>query len=140
MPVARPYPSSGLTRAVAAHLNPRRTIGTRVEVTGPSYLEVTVQAQVRAHAGASKTQVRQAVVDALNAFLDPLRGGPDKTGWPFGRDVYRSEILQTIDGTEDVDRVESLTLFADGCGPLCGNICLRPVWLVTPGAHRIEVV
>jgi predicted phage baseplate assembly protein len=140
MPVARPYPSAGLMRAVATHLNPLRTIGTRVEVTGPSYLEVSIQARVQAFSGASKTQVRQAVIDALNTFLDPLRGGPDQSGWPFGRDVYRSEILQTIDRTSGVDHVESLALFADGCGPLCGNICLRPVWLVTPGSHQIEVV
>ena len=140
MPVARPYPSPGLIRAVTDYLNPKRTIGTRVAVTGPSYLEVKVQARVRVYPGASKTQVRQAVLTALNAFLDALTGGPDGNGWPFGRDVYRSEVMQTINGTPDVDRVETLALFADGCGPYCGNICLRPEWLVTPGAHEIEVV
>jgi predicted phage baseplate assembly protein len=140
MPVARPFPSPGLIQAVATHLHPRRTIGTRVEVIGPSYLEVKVQARVRMYPGASKTQVLQAVIASLNAFLDPLSGGPDGTGWPFGRDIYRSEILQTIDRTSGVDRVESMSLFADGCGPNCGNICLRPEWLVTPGAHQIEVL
>jgi hypothetical protein len=140
MPVSRPYPSLGLRRAVLEYLSPRRIIGTRIEVTGPQYLEVAVQAQVTAHPGASKTMVRQAVVDALNAFLDPLIGGPDRTGWPFGRNVYRSEVLQAIAQVAGVDRVESLALFADGCGPLCGNVCLRPVWLVTPGPHQIEVL
>jgi hypothetical protein len=76
--------------------------------------------------GASKTQAQQAVIDALNAFLDPLTGGPDGTGWPFGRDVYRSEVMRAIARTPDVDRVESMALYADGCCPNCGNICLRP--------------
>ena len=88
---------------------------------------------------ASKTQLRQAILDALNAFLDPLTGGPDGTGWPLGRDVYRTEIMQAIDRTPGVDHVESLALLADGCGPMCGNLCLKPWWLVTPGAHQIEV-
>jgi hypothetical protein len=48
--------------------------------------------------------------------------------------------MRTMAEVTNVDRVETLALFADGCGPLCGNICLRPVWLVTPGAHRIAVV
>jgi hypothetical protein len=108
-------------------------------VTGPNYLQVTVQATVGAFPTANKTQLPQAIVAALNAFLDPLTGGPDKTGWPFGRDVYRTEIMSAIAGVPGVDRVESLGLLADGCGPMCGNLCLKPSWLVTPGAHQIVV-
>jgi predicted phage baseplate assembly protein len=140
MPGPKPSPSSGLKQAVAAYLNPRRIIGTRIEIADPQYVEVTVQATVRTFAGASKTALQQAVVDALNEFFDPLAGGPDQDGWPFGRDVYWAEVMETIARLPNVDRVESLALFADGCGPLCGNICLRPTWLVTPGAHQIGVL
>jgi predicted phage baseplate assembly protein len=140
LPQPRPSPSSGLLSAVAAYLEPRRIVGTRIAIAAPDYLEVTVQARVRAFSTAGKAQVRQAIVDALNRFLDPLRGGPDYGGWPFGRDVYRTEIMQVIDQTPGVDYVETMALLADGCGPMCGNLCLKPSWLVTPGAHRIEVV
>ena len=139
LPAAEPVPSAGLKSAVAAYLEARRIVGTRVEVTGPDYLEVTVQATVGAFPTAGKAQLQQAIVAELNAFLDPLTGGPDKTGWPFGRDIYRTEIMQTIAQVPGVDRVESLSLLANGCGPMCGNLCLKPSWLVTPGAHRIEV-
>ena len=139
LPAGQPVPSAGLRSAVAAYLEARRIVGTRVEVTGPDYLEVTVQATVGAFPTANKTQLQQAIVAALNAFLDPLTGGPDKTGWPFGRDVYRTEIMSAIAQVPGVDRVESLGLLADGCGPMCGNLCLKPSWLVTPGSHRILV-
>jgi predicted phage baseplate assembly protein len=140
MPVARPTPSPGLRRMVAAYLHHRRILGTRVEVVGPTYLEVIVRARVRAYPGVSKSSLQQQVVAALNDFLDPLRGGPERTGWPFGRDVYRTEILQVIDEVSGVDHVLALELITDGCEPQCGNVCLAPTWLVAAGQHDIEVV
>ena len=140
MPVARPQPSPGLRALVRSYLNRRRIIGTRVEVTGPSYLEVAVRATVKALTGVSVTTLQRRITDALNLFLHPLRGGPDSTGWPFGRDVYRSEILQVIDEIPGVDHVVSLDLVAEGCEAQCGNVCVGPTWLVVAGNHEITVV
>ena len=140
MPVARPTPSPGLRRAVARYLNRRRVIGTRVEVVSPTYLEVTVRAEVKALAGVSKANLAEKIVEALNRFFDPLAGGPDGTGWPFGRDVYRSEVMQVIDEVAGVDHVASLDLIAEGCDPQCGNVCLAPTWLVAVGSHEIKIV
>ncbi|HZE70855.1 MAG TPA: putative baseplate assembly protein [Pyrinomonadaceae bacterium] len=140
MAVAKPVPSRGLRRVVAAYLNPRRVIGTRVEVVGPTYLDVTVRAEVKAVSNVSRTAVRQRIVEALNDFFNPLTGGPEKNGWPFGRDVYRSEVMQVIDEVLGVDHVLELQLIAEGCEPECGNICLAPTWLVAAGDHVIEVI
>jgi hypothetical protein len=140
MPGARPSPSFGLRRAVAAYLRRRRVIGARVEVVAPTYLEVAARARVSALAGVNKINLRERIVAALNEFLDPLRGGPERSGWPFGRDVFRSEILQVIDEVAGVDYVIALALVAAGCEPECGNVCLAPTWLVAAGQHEIEVV
>lgn len=140
MPVQRPVPSRSLLRSVASYLDRRRVIGTRVEVVGPTYLEVTVSARVQGVKNASKTNLRMRIVKALDDFFNPLTGGPEQTGWPFGRDVYRSEVLQVIDEVMGVDHVIELDLSAEGCGPQCGNICLAAGWLVSAGEHVIEVV
>jgi len=142
VPVARPAPSRAMLRAVAAYLARRRIIGTRVEVVGPTYREVAIRAQIQALPGTRKTALQQRVLDALNGVLNALTGGPEGTGWSFGRDVYRAEILQVIDSVPGVDYVASLALIADGCecDPQCGNICLAPTWLVAPGQHEIEVL
>ncbi len=142
MPVAQPTPSPALLSSVRAYLNRRRIIGSRIEVVGPTYLEVAVRAQVQALTGTSKTTLPQKITDALNAFLHPLTGGPEGAGWPFGRDVYRAEILQVIDRVPGVDYVASLALLVDGCecSPQCSNVCLSPTWLVAAGAHEIEVL
>jgi predicted phage baseplate assembly protein len=140
LPGPRPTPSPGLRRAVAAYLNRRRIIGTRVEVVGPTYLQVAVRARVRAHAGVNKANLLQKIIATLNNFLHPLLGGPDRSGWPFGRDIYRTEILQVIDEVPGVDHVLALELLPEGCEPQCGNVCLSPTSLVTAGQHEIEVV
>jgi hypothetical protein len=140
MPGGRPTPSPGLLRTVAARLERRRVLGTRVMVIGPRYLEVSVKARVRALEGVSRPGLSARVRDALDRFFHPLAGGPDATGWPFGRDVFRSEVLQVIDETEGVDHVLSLELLAEGCPPTCGNLCLPATWLPAAGPHDIEVV
>lgn len=139
LPQGQPIPTPGLLRAVSAYLRPRRVIGTRVEVVGATYLDVTVQASVQSDTGTNKNNLQQAIIAAINTFLDPLIGGPDGTGWPFGRDVYRSEIMKVIDAVPGVDYIASLSLLADCGQPQCGNVCLGPTWLVAAGAHQITV-
>ena len=139
LPLGRPVPSSGLLAEVSAYLNRRRVIGTRIEVIGPDYLEIAVTANVKAVTGQNKAQVRTAILAALQNFLDPLVGGPDGTGWPLGRAVYVSEILDTIAQVHGVDHVVSLALNAADCGTQCGDICLNPIALTVPGAHQIQV-
>jgi predicted phage baseplate assembly protein len=139
LPLTRPVPSSGFIGQIAARLEARRTIGTRVIVAGPRYLQVAVDAKVQALDGIDKTKLAGQVAQALDAFFDPVTGGPDHTGWPLGRDVYRAEVMQVIDQTPGVDHVLTLELIAQGCAPNCGNVCLRPTWLVASGPHNIEV-
>ena len=140
LPLDRPTPSTGLRRKLAQYLTPRRVIGTRVEVIGPAYVEVIVQAQVQALRNVNKTDLTRRIVIELNRFFDPLTGGPNGTGWPFGRDVFRSEVLQRIDETTGVDNVLAMALIAGCGGPQCGNLCLRPNELVAAGGHQIAVV
>jgi predicted phage baseplate assembly protein len=139
LPARRPSPGPGLVSAVARRLERRRTIGTRVVVIGPGYQDVAVVARVKGFDGVDAARLRRDVADALDAFLHPLRGGPERTGWPLGRDVFRAEIMQVIDETAGVDHVLSLELLAGGA-PTCGNVCLPPTWLVAAGAHLIEVL
>lgn len=140
MPAARPSPSRELKRAVSAYLHRRRVIGTRVEVVGPEYVELAVRASVKAGPGVSKSTLQEKISAALNRFFDPLGGGPDKTGWPFGRDVYRSEVMQVIEEVPGVDHVLSLELLTRCGRATCGNVCLGPTSLVGAEAHEIKVI
>ena len=140
LPLGRPSPSAGLRRAVHRWLDRRRVLCTRLVVVGPEYLTISVSARVRAELGADPARVRDDVDTALATFLDPLRGGPAARGWPFGRDVYRSEILHVVDRVRGVDHVLELSITADGREVACGNVCVPPTWLVASGTHRVEAV
>jgi predicted phage baseplate assembly protein len=137
--VTQPQPSAGLLRALKKYLNRRRMVTTMLDVVGPMYLAVSVSATVHLRRGAGPAEVNGRIEQALNTFLNPLRGGPDGRGWPFGRPVYRAEILQLIDGVPGVDHVSDLALFAEGGSPQCGNLTLCPTWLVAAASHDIRI-
>jgi predicted phage baseplate assembly protein len=139
LPLGRPAPSPGLRHAVAAYLDRRRMIGTRVEVTGPTYTEVSVHAQVLATRSASRADLASRLRAALDGFFDPLAGGPDGAGWPLGRDVYRLEAMRVLDEVPGVEHVLELELLTAG-GAQCGDVCIGQIGLVAAGPHQIEVV
>jgi predicted phage baseplate assembly protein len=139
LPLGRPTPSTGLLSAVSAYLNPRHVIGTSIVVTGPQYVEVAVNAEVKAFPGQSKVVIADTVAAALRDFLDPLSGGPEHGGWPLGRDVYISEVVEVIAAVPGVDRVLDIRLVVPGCEPQCGDLCLSPLALTVSGAHQIKV-
>lgn len=134
--VPRPEPSAGLLSAVKSYLGRRRIICTRIEVVGPRYLEVNVEARIRVEAWTSVERIRAALRQAVDAFLDPLTGGPGGTGWPFGRDVYRSEVLQVLRNVAGVEAIEELRLRAGSGEPGCGNVSVCRTSLVVSGRHQ----
>jgi len=139
-PVDRPVPSDGLLIRAWQFLNRRRLVATTLKVTGPIYTQIAVTASVVLRAGGNPASVTARVQTALGKFLDPLRGGPAGFGWPFGRSVFRSEILQLIQDIPGVDYVASLSMQSDPGGSQCGDIALCPAALTTSGPHTIEVL
>lgn len=139
LPIDRPKPSEGLRQRVQSYLDARRVVGTRMIVTGPSYRKVSVKAEIHVRPGYHPEWVKSAIESALRAFFHPLTGGQDGTGWPVGRSIYRSEVLQIIDEVPGIDYVHALELIdADGEAS-CGNLCLRPLELVAAQPMQIEV-
>ena len=98
LPSSRPVPSTALLDLLAGYLGRRKTLGTRLVVVGPTYIEIGVRAALQLFTGADPASVGAAATARLAGYLDPISGGPAGRGWPFGRDVYRSEILQLLDG------------------------------------------
>ena len=139
LPAARPTPTSALLAAVRRYLCPRRTLGTRLVVTGPHYVEVSVRTVLATLPRVNADRVRAAAEQALYRFLHPLTGGPKGRGWPFGRDVYQSEILRLLDLIDGVDHADEIDLVADGVDAGCGNVTVGPVSLVVSGTHQVVV-
>ncbi|MBT2416162.1 putative baseplate assembly protein [Streptomyces sp. ISL-12] len=138
-------PGDALLDRITRYLDERRLIGTRLAVGPPFYQGVTVVATLHAFRAADTDKVRRQAHDALYRHLDPLTGGADGKGWPFGRPVQAGEIfavLQRVPGVELVDEV-----ILHPADPLTGKrgdatdrIDLSAPSLVFSFDHRVRVI
>ncbi|MGJ5751985.1 putative phage baseplate assembly protein [Streptomyces puniciscabiei] len=111
-------PSDQVLAAITESLDERRLIGTRLVVEPPVYQGVTVVARLAA-APEDTDRVRDAALAALFRYLNPLHGGPDGTGWPFGRPVQYGEIFGLLQRATGSALVEEIRLFA--ADPITGR-------------------
>jgi hypothetical protein len=139
-PDAQPKPTPGFLCAVQRYIDRSRTITTEVHVIGPTYTLVSISARLHVQPGVNAQSLTQLAQAALTAFLNPLHGGPDKTGWPAGRGVYRTEILAMLNALPGVVFVDELTLQADqGPAISCDNLRICPHGFVASGQHHITI-
>ncbi|MFI8106564.1 putative baseplate assembly protein [Streptomyces sp. NPDC086023] len=100
-----------LLAKVSGQLDERRMLGTRLVVEPPYYQGVTVVAELLAVPGLPQARVRRDALAALYRYLNPLTGGPDGRGWPFGRAVHSGEVYAVLQQVPGVDAVEGVLLF-----------------------------
>jgi hypothetical protein len=127
-----PWQESALTEvidAVKTYLEPRRLLTTFLHLIGPQYVSVDIQATVAPLADVEETDLRPQVITALRDFLDPLHGGEDGDGWPFGRNVFVSELYQLLDQLSGVDYVTGVTVSSDDPARLIRNERLELIGL-----------
>ena len=113
---ARPYPSFTLRQEVQRYLATRApaAVAGHVAVIPPTYLPVGVQAVLSPIDASAAGDVIDRATVALEAFLHPLTGGPNGTGWPFGRDVFISDIAALLEDLDGVDYADTLMLLVNG--------------------------
>ena len=106
-------PETALLKKVRDALEPARLLTTVIHVVPPRFVELGIRLTITVPRGAEAQQIRGDVAAALRRFFSPSSGGPDRSGWPFGRNVYVSEIYQIAAGVAGVTSVsrsiESLT-------------------------------
>lgn len=98
---------ASLRETVAAYLEPRRLLTTRVHVVGPRVVPIHVRLTVRTERpmlDRLEGHVTSRALEALKQHFDPI-AGYDGNGWPFGRHVHVSEIYRLLDALPGVDFV-----------------------------------
>jgi predicted phage baseplate assembly protein len=133
-----PVPSPDLIAAVERSLDPLRPVTTELHVVAPAYVPVTVTATL--HTAAADPALPAAAQAALDAFFDPLTGGPDGTGWPFGRGILKTDLLDILAGLAGVLYVDGLSISAGNETARCDNVALCPTDLVASQTHHFTVV
>lgn len=138
-------PSEAALARITDHLDARRPVGARLLVEPPFYQGVTIVARLAARPRADGERLEREAVTALNRYFDPVSGGPDGEGWPFGRPVHAGEVYAVLQALRGTEIVEDVKLF--GADPITGKrgdplqrIDVDPQGLVFSYQHQVRVV
>lgn len=108
----KPQPSHRLLQEVAAYLDARRLINTRVVVRGPLYelIDIQIEAGVEPAYSSRLGEVRSGIHTFLKTFVHPIEGFEDGSGWPLGRTLHVSELYYLLEHTPGVDHVHKIRI------------------------------
>jgi predicted phage baseplate assembly protein len=96
---------------VQLYLDERRLLATRLEIASPEYIPVAVAVQVRAKKHSVHEQIAADVEKRLYQYINPICGGADGEGWPFGRSLSLPEVYAALQGIKKVDYIEDVSIF-----------------------------
>lgn len=137
-------PNDDVLRDIAEHLDTRRPVGARVVVEPPVYQGITIAARVQAKSRVKPAELQDEARAALFRYFNPLIGGPDRAGWPFGRPIQVGEVYAVIQALDGVEYVQDARLFA--ADPITGDrgeavdrIELGPNALAFSYEHQVRV-
>ncbi|MGY3036610.1 hypothetical protein ACVIIV_005780 [Bradyrhizobium sp. USDA 4354] len=139
----RPVPSFGLREKVQRYVERRAPAGLveshSIEVTGPMYLLVDVDAALAPRDPSQAGAVEEDARAALVAFLNPLHGGPEGQGWDLGRGVFLSDLAGALASVRGIDYVEELHLSVNGL-PVENEVPVPPDQIVAPGQIKLKLI
>lgn len=143
-PAPNPTPNQTTLQAVCQYIDARRLLTSELYVIGPVYRVVQVQVQIVVAAGSDLATVQNGVQTALTTFFDPLVGGTDGTGWPFGGTIYYSDVYRVILGVPGVQVIQNnqLLIYLDGqMQVFCRDVAINPGELLSndPNGHVVNV-
>lgn len=108
-------PSSPETREkLWEFLEERRLLTMRHHVVEPTYINIKIDAELFLRADARPEDALRQAVRALHSFFGRSDGAEAQTDWPFGRNVYISEIYAVLNQLPLVDYVQNVKLTAPG--------------------------
>jgi hypothetical protein len=134
---AKPQPGLELLSRVTDYLEAHSVPTAHVSVVGPLYVRVDVRAEIALLSLSGASAVEQAVQQELAAFLHPLTGGLDSTGWDFGRRPHRSDLYALLEAIAGVDHIRTLEIKEVEDQP---GVSASGRFLVFSGTHTISLL
>ncbi len=98
-----------LIKAVRNYLEPRRLIGTIINVKRAVYTPVNLKVTLVCESYAKPDLVGGLVKNAIAIYLDSVKGGPDGKGWPYERNLMVYELFYVIEKSEGVKYLKKIT-------------------------------
>ncbi len=92
-------------------LDERRLLTTNLDILQPQYYWITTKVRFRPGTFANPEAVENAITARLYQYLNPIIGGTDGKGWPFGRDLVQSDIISALQDIDGIDFIRSIELY-----------------------------
>jgi predicted phage baseplate assembly protein len=137
-------PAEETVEKIGRRLDECRLVGSRVLIEPPLYAGLTIVARLRARPRANPARLQEDALAALYSYFNPVIGGPEGTGWPFGRPAHIGEVYSVLQRLRGIELVEDVRLF--GADPVTGQrgqalqrLELQPNALVFSYEHQVLV-
>lgn len=112
-----PQPSLVLRREVQRYLVDRcdGLVANRehIYVVGPIYEPIDLEVDIYAESIDVASKAENQARNILKKYFHPLTGGPQDTGWDFGRGLALSDLYALLEGIAGVDHIENLRFAGD---------------------------
>ena len=99
-----------VVEAAVELLTPRVPLGTPVQVMSVGTLPVAITGRLAVLPSAVATTVLSNVAAAIQAWMDPLTGGPEGTGWPVGRKFLTHDLVKPLSQVAGIDHSQPLQI------------------------------
>ncbi|AFZ55800.1 baseplate protein J [Anabaena cylindrica FACHB-243] len=112
LPKIKSPDSENIQKTLKRFLDQRRLISTRIHIVEPNYVKIKIAAILYLHDSANFPSVQAEVTRRIEVFFNPFPC-PDywqNQGYPFGRDIYISELYELLDDLPGVDYVEEIQI------------------------------
>ncbi|MBD2207061.1 putative baseplate assembly protein [Calothrix sp. FACHB-1219] len=107
--------SPALQEQILQYLDDRKLLGVQIRLLEPDYVGVSVQTEVILEPAyenpLASAEILRNLRIAMYKYLNPLTGGIEGKGWPFGRPVYTSDIIALMQQTPGVRYLGPVLLF-----------------------------
>ena len=104
-----------LKEQILQYLNERKLLGVQIQLQEPEYTGVSVQTEIIVEPTynnpLAREEIKHKLIVSLYKYLNPLTGGLESKGWPFGRPVYTSDIIALMQQTPGVRYLGQVHLF-----------------------------
>jgi hypothetical protein len=143
-PDTKPTPNQTTLKAVCAYLDTHRLLTSEIYVVGPVYRKIKIDVHLVVLPSYDLATVKNAVQENLVAFFDPLHGGQEGTGWPFGGQIFYSDVYRVIIQTPGVQRIQDnqlLILLDNQQSTFCRDVPINTGELLysDPHGHEVDV-
>lgn len=133
LPAGRPdldseVPSQGFLKTVRRYLESARLVASRFHVIAPEFVRIDLTATITLQKETSEADVRRNISESLKGFLSPQ-------SWPFGRDIFPSELYQRLTSIAGVAFASKIRINGKASA-----LPLSPIQLPRLGTPSLEIL